>query len=1061
VSGVLTLNTANVPEGLYTFNLAASGGVVNSFPIDLQSAYLWSGATQTNGGSANWNVAGNWVGGNAPPSASDDVVFTDSAGLASGIVTTNVLITSGVEIGSLRFSQAGSTTRRHNLQLDPGVTLKVTGTNGLWVLRDRTDSGNPFNVFFTGIGGSLVVSNEAAQIQMFTAINQASLFDMSALGTFVADVQKIGICDYRAYPHYDDIISNAYANATQPRQMPPGIRLARTNFIRASFPGDPNNYVDPAFRYYAFMYGNNQAGGTGTRGNFYFGISNVFYLSSICFHGAGTAGDQSGNNVFNPSLIASNCTAVFRNTNGTRMAMFAIADGAGPGASGSGTKGQLNFTGGTVDALVDRFWVARERTNSTGATVQGFLTMSGGTFDANSAILGFQGQGNNLGTGAANCQGTVNVSTSGVFRVNGTLELGYTTATAGHTTAAEAGFGKINISSGGTLMASNITVGGVTKVSGDNRITLTGGNLIVSNTIAGADKMLAVFSLSGASKLTLHLDGNNATPYVFATNFTVTPGTGNRLEIGSIQNVTIPAEIPLFYSGAGSTPGNFSAIIMPPGSGLAGNLVPSATDPNQFNLLILTNSPKTLAWRGFVDANWNTATKNWLDLSTGIQTNFNSGDIVIFDDVPTVTSINLELANLIPNTINITNVTKTYTFSGPGTISGSGTLNKWGSGTLALNGSVGISVIINEGVLTGDSSGILGSATIAGGAQMIFGGTINAGITCFGTATLIGSSLGALAVHGPSGTFTNLGTFTGPFSTEEGTLLVNETGANLLNTGSPLVQSNSTLINGGTILGASLEVAGTLKDLGTGYIGLSGTLTVDGGGTFVPGGDGIGTSTVRESSLFDPLSAGAVKFNSGSTNIIKVDFANPQVCSKLLANTVYFGPSRGVKAFDGGTIVINNIGSTPYSVGQTMKPFGTTPSDGSFPVGNYSLNTTNSYSLIEPVTPGFGMDWDLSSLYYDGVIRVIGVATAPTNLAYSTSFLTTISTNVPPVTNNYIVSQLSWPEEYIGWRLQQQVTTLEAGLSTNWSDLFTSWTNQITVTNVFTTNAVFFRMVYP
>ncbi len=1059
VSGVLTLDTLSVAEGLYTMVLDASGGAANTLPLDLQAAHLWSGADQTNSISTNWTSAGNWVGG--VPSSSSDVVFTDSAGLASGVTTTNVIISGNTEVASLRFAQAAGGTRRHNIQIEPGVTLKVSGTNGLWALRDRTDSTSPFNAFFTGIGGSLVVTNDAAQMQLFTGINQASLFDMSALGNFYIDVERIGICDYRGYPHYTNLTANAYPNAQVPRQMPPGIRLARTNFITANFPGDPNDYMDPAFRFYALMYGNNETGGTGTRGNFYFGISNVFNLSSICFHGAGTAGDQSGNNVFNPSLIASNCLVIFRNTNGTRMPMFAIADGAGPGASGSGTKGQLNFSGGTVDALVDRLYVARERTNSSGATVQGILTMSGGVFDANTVILGYQGQGNNLGTGLAYCQGTLNVNTTAVFRVNNTLTLGYTSADAGHTTGAEQGFGRITLGSGGTLMANSILVGGVTKVSSGNTITMTSGNLIVSNSVAGPDKMLTTLSLSGHSKLTLHINGNQTTPYVYATNLTVTPGTGNTLEIASIANLTIPAEVPLFYFGAGSTPGNFSAVVMPAGSGLAGNLVPSSSDPNQYNLLIITNAPKTLIWRGFVDNNWNTATRNWMDVNTGLQTNFNTGDVVIFDDSATLTDINLELASMIPNTINMTNATKSYTFSGPGTIVGSGVLNKWGAASVAINGVMSISVVVNEGVLTGTSAGFLGSATVAAGAQMSFGGTITAGVTCFGTATLSGNATGTLAVRSPSGVVTNLGTFDGTFTTEDGTRLFNGASGNLVNVGSPTVASNAVVVNAGTILGVALNVDGTLEDMGTGYIGLSGTLTFNNGGTFIPGGDGIGTTTVRESSITDPLTAGTVRFLTGSTNVVKVDWSNTQPYSKLLANNVIFGPSQLGKAFNGGTILVNNIGVTPFSAGQALKLFGTVPSDGSFPPGNYTLNTTNSYSVMSPVAPGAGLGWDLGNLYYDGIIRVKGIATAPTNVTYSVSYLTTVSTNEPPVTNNFILSALSWPEEYIGWRLQQQQNTLDVGLSTNWTDVFTAWTNQITITNALTTNAVFFRMVYP
>lgn len=90
--------------------------------------------------------------------------------------------------------------------------------------------------------------------------------------------------------------------------------------------------------------------------------------------------------------------------------------------------------------------------------------------------------------------------------MNQTLELGHTTADAGHTTDPGLGFGQITISTNATLLASNITVGGVTKASRDNRITLNnGGRLIVTNQIAGSDKKLAQLSMSN-SRLVLHVN---------------------------------------------------------------------------------------------------------------------------------------------------------------------------------------------------------------------------------------------------------------------------------------------------------------------------------------------------------------------------------------------------------------------------------------------------------------------------------------------------------------------------------------------------------------------------
>jgi len=75
-----------------------------------------------------------------------------------------------------------------------------------------------------------------------------------------------------------------------------------------------------------------------------------------------------------------------------------------------------------------------------------------------------------------------------------------------------------------------------------------------------------------------------------------------------------------------------------------------------------------------------------------------------------------------------------------------------------------------------------------------------------------------------------------------------------------------------------------------------------------------------------------------------------------------------------------------------------------------------------------------------------------------------IATNLPPlsvgITNGLL--QINWPSDHIGWRLQAQTNSLNAGLGTNWTDLppATS-TNQITISIGTTNGSVFFRLVYP
>jgi hypothetical protein len=283
------------------------------------------------------------------------------------------------------------------------------------------------------------------------------------------------------------------------------------------------------------------------------------------------------------------------------------------------------------------------------------------------------------------------------------------------------------------------------------------------------------------------------------------------------------------------------------------------------------------------------------------------------------------------------------------------------------------------------------------------------------------------------------------------------------NAGNSVVVANATLINGGTIHALTLTVGGTLEDLGGGGLVLygdtpSGTrgLTIAAGGIFIPGGGGIGTTTVAPDTLSPNNFPGRVLFAAGSTNIFKVD---PGLPANTLLDSGFmgFGPNQNAKAVNGGAIVITNVGLTPFSAGQTFTMF-------QFYLGgnilDCGLNTTNSYPIMQPRTPGPGLEWDLSSLIPKGVIGIRSVATAPTNLDFSTSITTVTGTN--GISTNLLVAHLQWPTNYIGWGLQEQANNLNIGLSSNWTLVFESlWTNELYLTNVLTTNCTFYRMVSP
>ncbi len=226
--------TTNIAEGLYTFTLDAEGTdtnglpVTNSMPFVIQSAYIWKGGglgTAGFGVSNNWATASSWQGGVAP-GAADDVVFSDSgsqtnATYASGIPFTNILITSSLAVGSIRFNQniytdSGSTNPEfHTILLSAGTTLSVTGSNGFSLLRDYVNDfgvspDGTMGVNFEGaVNSTLVVSNTAANFAILVGNQVQPTLSISNLGNLFLDVNQVGIADYEIYPNYR-ALNNAY-----------------------------------------------------------------------------------------------------------------------------------------------------------------------------------------------------------------------------------------------------------------------------------------------------------------------------------------------------------------------------------------------------------------------------------------------------------------------------------------------------------------------------------------------------------------------------------------------------------------------------------------------------------------------------------------------------------------------------------------------------------------------------------------------------------------------------------------------------------------------------------
>lgn len=1046
----LTLTLANVAEGIYNLSVNAANGATNNLLIQLQVGDVWSGASGT---TTNWSDTGNWNGG-IVPGAADDVLFAQ-AGADSVASNITSIVDQNITVGSLRFSQTNPTNFYHNVMIDPNVTLSVTGTNGFTMLTDYAPNPKPMTVTIGGQSGTMVVSNEAANFAVLIDNNQTSTLILSNLANLNVDVSQIGLGDYLLYPNFWNLQTNGYNGV--PKLYLPTVDLAMTNVIKAVYT-DPNNYTNGTNRAYALILGNseNQASSSSKLLLLSLGISNAFDLDSFCISGFGAA-DGALN--FNPVFAADNPSAYFRNTDGvSRMSMFCLADAGGPIPAGGNTKApNVDFASnhGYVDALVDRFIMSRDRPSSSGGcTAQSKMILGQGIFDANTAILGDQEQGNQ--SKIDYCQAQLIVSNTAVFRVNSDLELGYTTAGISDPSDPGSTYGIINIGPGGTVAANTIGVGGVTKTSGLvgvsdghgqlNQITLTSGALlIVSNNIADStpNGSLGLLSFGGNSTLELFVDGNHSGPYAYVNNLT-TAGSGNVIQIGGIKNLTLPAQVPLIQYAVGSPT---LTISLP--AGYSGTLLNNGAG-STIDAYITAGAPKSLVWRGYVNNNWDTSTPNWLDLNTGLQTNFASLDEVSFDDTPSIPTNIALVGQMIVGGVTMTNSVQDYTFSGTGSTVGSATLTKAGTGSLDIEANTELSVNLTQGTLTG--AGTVNSVDISPGATMVYSGTIKAGVVCGGTGTSSGNITGLVDVQ-YGGVFTNLNAITGNLLLETNSFLNNsgsisdlgptatvDPGAFLLNIGNI---SDSGVANGGT-----MQVYGTLEDTGSGSLTLA-RLNILPGSLFIPGGDGIGTTTLYpDSVLSDP---GRLSLNGGATTIIKVD-TDTANNTEVRSGYLDYGGSSSIQQQNGCTLVITNIGTSSFAAGQTFTVFRNA-------VGGNPLNTgssTNSFPIIEPTTPGPGMSWDLSHLWIpngSGNYGVIGVIATP---------VVTLTNSFAIVSGTNVVGTFSWPQAELGWVLESQVNPVSVGLSNNWTRIKGSWTNtDLVFTNSITNGTVFYRLVYP
>jgi len=545
--------------------------VICASVVSLPAATItWSGASGTD---TNWSTVANWAGG--LPGGGDDVKFFDNGTNGALGVANN--LADGAFAGFISSLQLGNTNGFHTIAIADGTSLNITNVGGL-VVGTPADVGAVRNLTNTviGLNATLNLSNTTAQL----AINQGSAagisgtrgnLNLAGLGTFNASVRRIGLG------------STVFLNPGNAVQREAGsLILARTNLIVLGLTDTLANY-QTANRTNALEMSRNPGNNAGILSLLVLGQTNAVYLDSMGFGRDKASASAAAWMGFNPAF--SNPYAYIRGASGdaSRVTWWAIGDMNANASSAQVAVGTNDFTGGTVDALVDVLSLARDCSPNHTATANnvGVLTFSAGVIDVNTVYAGNQSLGPNTST-APNL-GFINVNGTATLRVNSSLVLGRTVQTTG--AAVLATRGQLNIRSG-TVLANSISAG---ANSTNNIITLTNGTLCVTNSVGSLSKAITAVNTTN-STFQLIVSGVNS-PNMVTTNL-VTGGTTNIISIPSIPVfATYPTQFTLVkYTGTiGGAGYNFGLGSVPgaaPGAYLFNNTANASID------LMLPTDPK-------------------------------------------------------------------------------------------------------------------------------------------------------------------------------------------------------------------------------------------------------------------------------------------------------------------------------------------------------------------------------------------------------------------------------------------------------------------------------------
>jgi hypothetical protein len=560
LNGVVSNDAA---PGIYPLTIRGiGGGITNSGSVNLvistgvaaaAGTLVWTGASGTD---TNWLTALNWTNllvSFGPPGTNNSVLFTNLATASASALTSpgsgvvnpaninNFVNTSFTILGMTNLANAVNTSPvYHNLGIASGATLITGGLQVGGFTQVIFADNNVVNLTVSGAGGALQMTNGGLTVSEDATngpANNATL-DLSGLDTFaMTGTQiRIGVEGGGSFHHASGIIYLAKTNS---------LTLTSAGYSDTTGSGSPSS-GNPAF----YIGHNASAFGSGSK--LYLGINNSINLDYATIG----RGDTNALVAFNPAFLASSPSVTIRGTNGgsTRVGVYVVGDGSA-GAQANNAPSTNDFTGGTVDAMINYLCVGRGRSGNSSTTgSSGVLTFNNGTIDVNTLAVGFiYPSGSN-----SPATGTVNVN-GGTLVVNSNIFLAQSPGVAGQTAFPQ---GTLNIN-GGTVVVNTIVNGGGTAT-----VSANGGTLVLAKTMGTAARAINTLNLTNAI-LHFQLDGNSIFTNIFATNFAVAGVT--EINIDSVSDVTATNRFPLIkYTTLNGSVANFAVGGLP--VGFAGRL---------------------------------------------------------------------------------------------------------------------------------------------------------------------------------------------------------------------------------------------------------------------------------------------------------------------------------------------------------------------------------------------------------------------------------------------------------------------------------------------------------